>query len=160
MSDVDPADLDLATLAWLAGAAANEHLLAEIRAAGHPRLRIAHGYVFQLLLDDTPTVGEIAAALGVTQQAASKAVRELEGLGYLRREGDESDQRVRRVVLTDAGRDAVEAARAARARLEERLAKGADVRTLRAARRVLLRLLEETGGASAVSGRRVRSPSL
>lgn len=160
MTDVDPAALDLPTLAWLAGSAANEHLLAQIRAAGHPRLRIAHGYVFQLLVDGTPTVGEIAAALAVTQQAASKSVLELEELGYVRRTADPADQRVRRVALTDDGRDAIEAARAARARLDERLAAGADRRTLRAARRVLVQLLEETGGVAAVSARRVHSPSL
>lgn len=160
MNDVDPADLDLATLAWLAGSAANEYLLGEIRAAGHPQLRIAHGYVFQLLIDAEPTVGEIAEALGVTQQAASKVVLELERLGYLRRRPDDTDQRVRRVGLTDAGRDAVEVARAARQRLDAKLAERADTRALRATRRVLAALLEEAGGVGAVRARRVRVPSL
>jgi hypothetical protein len=31
VSDLDPADLDVPTLAWLAGSAANELLLGEIR---------------------------------------------------------------------------------------------------------------------------------
>src|SRR6478672_2249634 len=50
MPTVDLHALDLATLAWLAGSAANEHLLQQLRAAGHPDIRIAHGYVFQHLL--------------------------------------------------------------------------------------------------------------
>ena len=42
-------------------------------------------------------MGELAEALGVTQQAASKSVLELEKLGYVERQPDLVDSRVRRI---------------------------------------------------------------
>ncbi|MEZ4239345.1 MAG: MarR family transcriptional regulator [Myxococcota bacterium] len=70
--------------------------------------------MFQHLVERSPTIGELAERLGVTQQAASKAVAELEGLGYVARAADPADSRVRRVSLTARGWDAVERARGAR----------------------------------------------
>ena len=72
MSEVNPAELDLPTLVSLAGAAANQHLLRRLHEDGYPGVRTSHGYVIQNLIERTPTVGELAGRLGVTQQAASK----------------------------------------------------------------------------------------
>lgn len=96
---------------WPAGSAANDWLLDAVHRSGHPALRTVHGYLIQRLLVGSPTVGELAEALGVTQQAASKSISELESLGYVRRVADAGDQRIRRVELTERGRDAVEQAR-------------------------------------------------
>ena len=159
MRRLDPADIDLATLAWLAGSSANGYLLAAIRGAGHPAIRTSHGYVFQHLLTDTPTMGELAALLGVTQQAASKMVVELEGLGYVRRMAGDGDQRIRRVSLTPLGREAVAAARAARADLERILDAAVGPAAMRIARDTLQTLIERTGGRDAVARRRVRPPA-
>ncbi len=159
MPDVRPEDLDVATLALLAGAAATERLLDDVRRDGHPDLRAAHGYVFQHLIDRTPTVGELAEALEVTQQAASKSVAELESLGYVARAPDPDDQRVRRVRLTERGRAAVAAGRTARARLEERLAEAVSDDARSAARTALGALLDLSGGTDAVRSRRARPPA-
>jgi hypothetical protein len=52
------------------------------------------------------TIGSLAERLGVSQQAASKAVADLERRGCVRREADPADGRARRVALTARG-DAV-----------------------------------------------------
>ena len=53
--------------------------------AEHPDVRYAHGFLIQQLVEGRRPVGEIAENLGVTSQAVSKTVRELEGLGYVER---------------------------------------------------------------------------
>lgn len=160
MKEVDPYVLDLATLSWLAGSAANEFLLAAIRAAGHPHLRISHGYVFQLLVGGPKSIGAIAEQMGVTQQAASKAVAELTGLGYLSTVPCSTDRRVRRIALSKRGEEALEAARLARADLDARLLSTLGAETIAGARRALSALLDATGGMEATIQRRVRAPNL
>ncbi|MDQ2697576.1 MAG: MarR family transcriptional regulator [Actinomycetota bacterium] len=155
MDDLD-ARLDLATLAFLAGSAANDALLQLIRRGGHSALRISHGYVFQRLVAGEPTVGELSRALGVSQQAASKAIAELETLGYVERRGDTSDRRVTRLALTDAGAEAVAVARRARADLERAVADRVGAADLAAAHRVLTALLMQVDGEKAVRNRSVR----
>jgi DNA-binding MarR family transcriptional regulator len=156
VSTVDLEALDLPTLAWLAGSAANEYLLARIRAGGHPDVRISHGYVFQYLLVGARSIGELAELLGVTQQAASKSVLELESLGYVMRSAEASDSRVKRVELSALGRKVIERGRSARASLEAKLASELGERTMNAGRRTLIALLEQTADVQAVRTRRVR----
>jgi DNA-binding MarR family transcriptional regulator len=154
MPELNPADLDLPTLAALAGAAANQHLLRRLHDDGYNGVRTSHGYVIQNLIDESPTVGELAGRLGVTQQAASKAVVEMEGLGLVTRVADSTDNRIRRVTLTEHGEALLAAGRAARAELERAVA--GDVGDLAVAKRALVILLEHTGGLAAVNRRRVR----
>jgi DNA-binding MarR family transcriptional regulator len=156
---LDPRTIDLATLAWLAGSSANQHLLRVVRGSKNAKVRNAHGYVFQHLLGGPRTVGELAVLLGVTQQAASKVVVELEGLGYVERRGDETDKRVRRILLTRRGAALVERGRAARAALEVRLVEEVGQKVLDGARHALVALLGVSGGLDAVSKRRVKPPS-
>lgn len=92
----------------------------------------------------------------MTQQGASKAVAELERLGYTERVPDPGDARVRLVRLTPRGREAVAAARRARAALEERLTRRCGAESLAAGRAVLADLLGELGGAARVRRRDVR----
>jgi DNA-binding MarR family transcriptional regulator len=148
---LDPADIDLATLAFLAGSAGNNYLLKKLHDAGFDGIRISHGYVIQRLVDDEPTVGELAEQLGITQQAASKTVAELEGLGYVTRHLDAGDSRVRRVRLTERGRTMLAHSRADRRALE-RSVRG----ELGEAKRALVSLLDATGSISALADRRVQ----
>lgn len=160
MREVDPLALDLATLSWLAGGAANEYLLAAIRMAGHPHLRISHGYVFQMLIGGPKSIGALAEQLGVTQQAASKVVAELTGFGYLTALPSATDRRIRQIALSKRGEEALEAARSARAELDSRLLATLDAETMAGARRALAALLDATGGMEATRQRRVRAPIL
>lgn len=150
--------MDVPTLAFLAGVAANEYLLRRLRDRGI-ELRNAHGYVIQHLIEGEPTIGEIAERLEVTQQAASKTVLELEELGYVKRVSDPNDARVRRVALTRAGTRLLEKARADRAQLEASLSAVVGPRALDATRRALMALLEQTGSLGAVESRRAKPPS-
>ncbi len=154
MAELDPAGLDLPTLAALAGAAANDHVLRRLRDEGFAGVRVSYGYVIQNLIGEQPTLGELATRLGVSQQAASKSVAEMEDLGLVARTADPADSRVRRVGLTDHGRALLSAARTARAELERAVAVNAD--DLAAAKRTLVGLLEQTGELGTVSRRRVR----
>jgi len=156
---VEPRELDLATLAFAAGSAAQRALLSRIRREGHPQLRIAHGYVFQHLIERAPTIGELAAALEVTQQAASKSARELEQLGYVTRTRDALDGRVTRLALTARGQDAVAVARRARTELERELQARLESRDMGTARAALATLLALVDGDAAVRGRAIPFPS-
>jgi DNA-binding MarR family transcriptional regulator len=158
MSRLAPASIDLPTLAALAGNAVSEHLLAELRAAGHAGVRASHGYIFQLLIDGPKAVGELAPLLGVTQQAASKAVLELEALGYIERRAD-GDNRVKRIALSARGRAVIRDSRQFRAKLEARIVDVVGARAVASARSALLALLEETSGLDSVARRRVRPPA-
>ncbi|NUT91422.1 MAG: MarR family transcriptional regulator [Saccharothrix sp.] len=158
MDPLDPAGIDLATLAWLAGGAANAAILAELREAGHAGVRTSHGYVVQHLLTGSPTVSELADLLGVTQQAASKHVLELERLGYVERVPDPADSRVRRARLTERGHEMVDDARRIRRRLDARLKALVGEDAADATRRALTVLLDLTGGTASVVARRVVPP--
>lgn len=155
---LDLHDLDTGTLALFAGFAATSAVQDELAAHGFPDLRMSHGYVFQHLLHARPTIGDLAEKLDMTQQGASKAVAELERLGYTERLPDPHDARIRRVTLTPRGHEAVAAARHARAALEERLRQRFGTTALDAARALLADLLDTLGGAAAVQRREVRPP--
>ena len=95
----------------------------------------------------------------MTQQAVSKTVSELEGLGYVRRRPDPRDARVRLVSLTDRGRAAVDAAREERAAVVGELRERLGPRRVDAAAKVLREVLSAQGMDAAVRGRRVRPPA-
>ncbi|MEU8866834.1 MarR family winged helix-turn-helix transcriptional regulator [Streptomyces umbrinus] len=155
---LDPRDLDTGTLALFVGFAATSAVQTELAANGFPDLRMPHGYVFQHLLHTRPTIGELAEKLDMTQQGASKAVAELERLGYAERLPDPHDARIRRVTLTSRGHEAVTAARHARAAQEEHLRQRFGTTAIDAARTLLAELLDDLGGTAAVQRREVRPP--
>jgi DNA-binding MarR family transcriptional regulator len=151
-------ELDLSLAAMLAGLAMADEVERRLAEAGFADVRFSHGFVFQHLLREPLTVGALARAMGVTQQRASKAASELEELGYVRREVDPTDARVRRLVLAERGRDAVEAAREARAAVTAELRERLGTRRVSAAERVLRGVLTELGAEDPVRARRVRLP--
>jgi DNA-binding MarR family transcriptional regulator len=155
---VDLGELDLSLAAMLAGLAMAEEVERRLAAAGFDDVRFSHGFVFQHLLREPLTVGALARAMGVTQQRASKAASELEALGYVRREADPADARVRRLVLAERGRSAVAAAREARAAVTAELRERLGARRVGAAERVLREVVTELGAEDAVRARRVRLP--
>ncbi|MFG2606600.1 MarR family winged helix-turn-helix transcriptional regulator [Streptomyces sp. NPDC048514] len=112
-------DSDLSLLLTAASAGADEAVRQRLREAGFTDVRRSHGYVFQHLLAGPITVGRLADLLGMTGQGASKAVKELEGLGYVTRTADPEDARVRLVALTERGSRAVQESRRARREYHE-----------------------------------------
>ncbi|HEV8153262.1 MAG TPA: MarR family transcriptional regulator [Solirubrobacteraceae bacterium] len=154
----EPAAADLSLLSLFAGWALADELQQRLAAEGFADLRFADGFVFQQLVPGPATIGALAGAAGVSQQAASKAVADLERRGYVRREADPADRRTRRVALTARGEDAVAAGRRHRAALDEELAARLGPRRVAAARRLLADAVEALGAGERVRGRRVRAP--
>ena len=153
----DAADLSLASL--FAGWAMADEVARRIAADGLEDLRMADGVVFQHLVPGPLPIGELAARLGVSQQAASKAVADLERRGYVRRAADPADGRTRRAALTARGEAAIASGRRHRAALDAELAARLGPARVEEARRTLVDVLEALGGAAAVRGRRVRPPA-
>jgi len=154
---IDPQTLPVTHLAFFVGSFANRQLVAEMKRAGYGDLREPHGYLFQHLLGEPRSVGELSKLLGVTQQAVSKTVAELTASGYLEAApGD--DARVRLVRLSARGHASVLAARRLREKLERRLLGKLGEKRARALRSALAELLEELNGAAAVQARQVPAP--
>ncbi len=155
---LDITALDITTLASIGGEAALGLVRRRIAEAGHPAVRDAHGYVFQRLINNEPTIGELAAALRMTQQGASKHVAELERLRYVERVADASDNRIRRVRLSAQGREVIAIARSVRAEIDGQLRGAVGEEALQTARTVLSVLLDVVGRTEQVRSRTVPAP--
>jgi DNA-binding MarR family transcriptional regulator len=158
-SDQPTPELDLGLAALFAGQAIAEAVRRRLEARGFAGLRFSHGFLVQRLVEDEQSIAALASALGVTQQAVSKTVTELERSGYVRRRPDPSDARVRLVALTDRGRAAVDAAREERAAVDAELRERLGPRRVAAATRVMREALDLHGASAAVRTRRVRPPA-
>src|SRR3954452_20172529 len=102
--------LDLSSSLTLLGDAVSGIVSEALAGTG---LRHGHGYLVQRLLVGPATASEVADELGVSQQAVSKAVKELVPPGHVEPVADEADGRRRPVRLTARGRRAVATARTA-----------------------------------------------
>lgn len=116
------------------------------------------GYVFQHLVPGPLPVSQLAERLGVTQQAASKAVLDLERRDLVAREPYGDDARVRLVALTERGWAAIEGARTARRAMSEEVAEVLGAQGAKRFARDLTAVLERFGGVQALMGRRLRPP--
>jgi DNA-binding MarR family transcriptional regulator len=134
-------------------------VLDRLRRADHPDLRYSHGFVFQVLVAGPASIGEVAAALGVTSQAVSQSVAELERLGYVARQRSESDGRRRLVALTARGHDAVQAGRRIRAEISHEIAQAIGEDRAREMAAALADVLDAHGAMEAIRARRVRPVS-
>jgi DNA-binding MarR family transcriptional regulator len=95
---------DLGILLAMAFRAMTDEIHAGLAAQGWGEMRPAHGFTFQFLaVRGGATAVELAAHLGVTKQAATQLVDELERLGYLARGRHATDRRARLISLSDAG---------------------------------------------------------
>jgi DNA-binding MarR family transcriptional regulator len=98
-----------------------DHTMEKLREAGFDDLRESDGYVFQHLVPGAIPITELALRLGVTQQAASKTVVDLETRGYVARRSDPDDARLRLVELSERGARVIKSTRTIRAALEKKL---------------------------------------
>ncbi len=94
----------------------------------------------------------------MTQQGASKQVRDLEMLGYVERIVAPGDQRARRVRLTPSGRGMLDTARKVRADIEAEVLEQVGARKLAAAKAALSALLTISRLDERVRNRTVPAP--
>ena len=155
MEELDPAALDLLQLAQLAGLAANQAVRARLEAKGFEGLRDSHGFIVQHLLRAPQSISELAAHLGITQQAVSKSVAELARNKYVQNVRTD-DARVRKLRLSPRGRAAVGAVRTYRRELDAELSTAAGATAYTHAKRVLLQALERLDALEPIRQRKVR----
>jgi DNA-binding MarR family transcriptional regulator len=155
---VDPtADIGLLTLAVAGGVTAR--MREQLAAAGFDDVRDSHGYVVQGLLAGDSTVTALAQRLGISAQAVSKSVTELERAGYVRRGHDPADGRARPLQLTARGEALVDASRRARHSAARELTKWLGTRDEAELVRLLRHAAERYGGLDALTARRLRPPA-
>jgi DNA-binding MarR family transcriptional regulator len=156
--EFDPADADLSLASLFTGWALADEIQRRLAADGFEDARFADGVVFQHLVSGPVTISTLAERLGVTQQAASKSVVDLEKRGYLSREPDPADARARQVVLTARGDAVIAAARKHRSALDAELRQALGDHRVEAARRLLVDVISRLGASPALRARAVRPP--
>lgn len=132
------ADRPLAALVGLAFTRLSTDLMAQVRAAGFQDLRLHHFlHVFRFLDPDGTRPARLAEAAGVTPQAMSLMLSELEDLGYLHRGPDPVDRRSHLVTWSTRGLAAGAVVERWYLDLEARWSQDVGARDVAAARRVL-----------------------
>jgi DNA-binding MarR family transcriptional regulator len=159
MADFDPADADLSLASLFAGWALADELQRRLATDGFAEARFGDGVIFQHLITSPVTISTLAERLGVTQQAASKSVVDLEKRDYVSREPDPVDARARLVVLTARGEAVIAAARKHRAALDAELRKSLGADRIESARLLLVDVLQQLNATPALRSRQVRPPT-
>lgn len=147
-------ELDLGYLSLFLGLRVNELVVERLRSAGFADARQSHGYVIQHLMEQDRTITELAQRMEVTQQAASKVVAQMIGLGILESIVS-NDRRARMIRLSQRAWQSVKLARRERRKIESRLVKTIGPRQHDAARKTILKALDELGGLERIQSRRV-----
>jgi DNA-binding MarR family transcriptional regulator len=149
--------LDLAYRAFFLGRRVNELVTDRTRKAGFIGVRESHGYLIQHLIESDRTVTELARRMGVTQQAASKAIAELIRLKIVE-VVPESDRRVKRIRLSNRGWRCVQLGRRTRAQIDNRLTRVVGRKSYEHATATLLTCLQTLGGIETIRARRIPAP--
>jgi DNA-binding MarR family transcriptional regulator len=157
--EVPVSDLDLSDISVLAGWAMTDELLRRLAAEGFGDVRAHDGVVFQHVLAGPLSITDLAGRMGVTQQAASKAVTDLERRDLLTRSPSDTDGRTRLLRLSERGQRAVDAGRRHRAALDAELGAALGPGRVREARALRADVLTHLGAVDAVRARRVRPPA-
>ena len=128
---------DLGVLLTLALGAFKERLHTHLADAGYADLGPSYGFVFRSLADGPLSLVALAQRLGISAQGALKIASEMVERGYVEREDDPTDKRVRLLVLTARGRAALREARRFHVQVEEELTESVGPRQVAGARAVL-----------------------
>ncbi|SEF32153.1 Winged helix DNA-binding domain-containing protein [Amycolatopsis pretoriensis] len=153
-----PSRLDLSLVALFAGWAMTDEVQRRLADRGLGDLRFNDGVVIQHVLAAPLSITALAERMGVTQQAASKAVKDLENRGLLQRITDPADARTKLLHLTEHARQAVEVTRDLRRDLETELETEFGAGRVEDARALLAAVIGRFGGDDAIRARRVRPP--
>jgi MarR family transcriptional regulator, temperature-dependent positive regulator of motility len=135
------ADTPLLLLLALTSRHLTDALQAHLLDAGFEDHRVVHHHVMAHVRHDGIRLTELAELGGITKQAMSELVIDLERLGYLERSGDPLDGRAKLIRFTDKGRSAVDAAMSAFDHMDDVLAAQLGAETLHTLRVALLATL-------------------
>jgi DNA-binding MarR family transcriptional regulator len=142
-----------------AGWAMAGELQRRLAADGLDDLRFNDGVVIQHVVAGPLSITTLAERMGVTQQAASKTVADLERRGLLTRRPAPDDGRTKNLALTEHAEHAVEQTRRHRATLEAELAAEFGAERVADARDLLAAILTRFDADDAIRHRRVRPPA-
>ena len=106
---------------------------------------MSHAALLRHLDRDGTRAGVLAERTGLTPQAITQMVDDLQRLGYVSRVPDPADGRAKIVAYTDAGRAAFDASRAIIAELEAAYADRVGARRYATLRAALTDLLDRSG---------------
>jgi DNA-binding MarR family transcriptional regulator len=149
---------DPVLLVQVAARLVSERMMRDLDRAGLDDVREADGFVFQHLETGPVSIGDLAVRLGVSQQAVSKSVADLERRGYVLRSPSVVDARVREVSLTARGAKAIDVGRRSRAAVRKELDDALGDRRAASLRRSLVAVIEQLGGFDALARRSRRAP--
>lgn len=110
--------------------------------------RTHHRILYFVRRESGITMAELLAVLGITKQAAHRPLKDLEAYGYVEVFPDTDDRRVRRLRVTDEGRDLEAALSAAQMRLLEEVFRDVGPDVEHAWRSIMVRLADDAEGAS------------
>ena len=144
---------DFGILLMLAARVYADDLHARLAEVGFPEMRPSFGFVFRILRASAPTPSELAARLGVSKQAVGKVLDEMEARGFVARRADPHDRRARRVVLTEHGRAASDAAIRFSDEIEADLRGKVGLEQVATLRAALLAYVEAHGGRGDTAAR-------
>jgi len=77
----------------------------ELAHRGHPGVRASHEFALRAIDEGADTASGLGRRLSVSRQGAARVIAALEKLGYVEREPDSSDGRLKRLRVTDRGHD-------------------------------------------------------
>jgi len=72
---------------------------------GHPGVRAGHEFTLRAIDAGADTASELGRRLSVSKQAAAQAIAVLEQLGYVSRDQDPADARLKRLRVTPRGHE-------------------------------------------------------
>lgn len=124
---------------------AQRTLMGDTAARGHAGLKMSHAQVLPLIGPEGARVAALARVQGISRQAVSATARELEGMGYLRREPDPRDRRGVVFHLSEAGETLIRDSVLALDALDERYAAAIGARRFAALQRGAEKLYESLG---------------
>jgi DNA-binding MarR family transcriptional regulator len=113
----DPA-VPLARLFAIGYRQSMDHLHERLNAEGWTDVRPSYGFVLLATREAPTTARAVTELLGVTKQATSQLLDQMERGGYVARDTDPHDSRAKRVVLTRRGHDLLTAVEEIYAELE------------------------------------------
>jgi len=141
MTDRATGGYEFTALLALAFGGVVDELQRRLAALGYADVRPAHGFAFVRLTPDGATITELAAHLGVTKQAASHMIDDLEESGYVERRAHPTDGRGKVVALTTRGWACIAATEEIFADIERRWADLIGVERMEALRADLRRVV-------------------